>query len=207
MISKLRHITTILLLVVFPLASLNLQFSVRKCNRRGLLQLRIFNSEINLNLLSFNPLACCEINPKNNSGKQEKNRDCCKPNGAANAGSEDDGCEFCKKSDKSSTNENSDSDDNILEYKTIKTGCCSNSIVSNTLQGSFVNSDIQISAKIFNSATIADIQRKYIPISYQGDEGFKDIFYPLKEPISQIISFIHFTSNAEDCSDATDAIC
>ncbi|MCX6153551.1 MAG: hypothetical protein NT007_05275 [Candidatus Kapabacteria bacterium] len=198
--NKLRHIAAILLLVVFPLASMNLHFSVRKCNSRGLLQIIFYNSELSFKLPSLDFLTSSGlaqlITKPVNIEKDKKKPSCCQnKQEPADVSDDADDCELCQNPNQTET---SDSDNDFAAFKTIHTACCSNSLITCSVQGSFIVSDTAHTANIEYSAAITDIGNTKLANNYKVHLKFKDIYHPLKEPISNIISFIHFTSNAED---------
>lgn len=189
---KLKHITAILLLAILPISAFGLNISIHKCKHKGTIHISFCESFSKQNANnccsdaqskniteSKNTLTCCAKKTESNNNTPS----CCKTNSSNLAKT-------------SIEKNNQDNDNSTKRYSSAL--CCSNSIVSSALVvavNSVQNDKIVISIPI-NLNTFLD------NLCLNSNHGVKltltQIRYPLKEPVCEIISYIHFTSNNSD---------
>jgi len=215
MLNKLKYITALLLIVIFPISAVGLNISIHKCQQEGSLHLSVKTQ-------SDSDCCCSKIgsenqlksqNIKHHKSNSENSKtiescSCCSPvpgiaknNNQNKTGNGSSSC--CGKSKKETNNTLSVKVNKDLTFAKFNHNCCSNTKLSYHLNNTFLN---------FNdNKNIIDYELLFLCSSNQfrydnkvpEKISFKEIIYPLKEPICNIISFIHFTSSTGDESDVS----
>jgi hypothetical protein len=169
------YITSIFLLLVFPISAIGINASVHKCNTKHIKQVSFLKLFPPKNVHS----CCCNSISKNISNNKALNCSCCSKKEQ-------------KKPDESQ--ETSDKSNSIFGYKSSKTNCCEFIKIYHALNSVFISSDNLITFLFINDAHSGECNRIIHKILYSQSINFKKDKFPLKEPINKIISFIHFTS-------------
>jgi len=214
MLNKLKHITALLLLVIFPISAIGMNISIHKCMMKSKTKVSLNYSSPkstestscccsseNKNQTNYKKSSCCSKSKKqkshkrfsssNNSKKVETTSSCCAKQKK----------ETAQKSENSQKSDDYSKSDNFLGSNHIKQSCCSNSsfnyyvnVVVIALESSKGLQDFPI------LSTVAYKQINFDLTDYNSSL-YKEIHFPLKEPVFDIISFIHFTSSTGDDSD------
>jgi hypothetical protein len=225
MLSSIKHITAILLLVIFPVSAIGVDVSVHSCQEKGktLLSLHSIDSKAGMacccSHLSGNSKdskmgSCCHMNHKQKSSKKTD------ATGYGLAVSQSSGHSCCSKSHKSvrdnkkaahisdelinnndaySTGSGSQNGKTGAVYKDVS--CCSQSDVCysvNVVSVSLESADKLLIDPILIPEALPGFKSLSQHTIYNLD---KIQNYPLKEPVCHIISFIYLTSNSGDDTD------
>ena len=215
MTKKLKHITALLLLMIFPISAIGMSVSIHKCKHSGSFHISFNDGSCQKQHYSD----CCQTTskirrnehsakmtiPKIHSVKKSLGS-CCS---SKKAKKKEFSSNCCKKSsipavqqNDVSTNENSQSPTHTgYNLKSLKTSCCSNSNFDYKIKVSYItfhdckklNNLTLISFNNFKTTNLTSLK--------QNTSFIKKIQYPLKEPITNIISFIHYSSILGEDSD------
>ncbi|MGA2297376.1 MAG: hypothetical protein ABSG15_07510 [FCB group bacterium] len=179
MIKKLKYITAILLLAVFPISAIGLNVTIFKCLHKNTINISFFNT----NTFNANLFVCkCFTAEKNISKKVHHS--CCE----------------AKKIQEKETNIQNLSSNKESGLNYHSSPCCLNSNKIIALNSVFVSLENQINTielPVYSNNLLSKIDLKDIYKFHS-----KIIVFPLKGPIFNIISFIHFNSA---CGDDTEA--
>lgn len=209
MSNKFKNITAIVLLLIFPISAIGFNISIHKCRHKGTSQLFFFESHQN-----HNKINCCNSDCELKDVKKDKVIATChlekeknKERGCSEttiSGGTDKCANMCGTSNKeksSSLNKPNENEYNTSGTNYIKSPCCTNSDLNYAINLAFINLDIN--KWLVGKSVLLNNKTKGINFDKLNfDKQFvKNIEYPLKELISNIISFIHFTSITGDDSD------
>ncbi len=213
MIRKLKYIATIFLLMMFLISSIGFSVSIHKCKTDGSTHLSFFNSSKNTECSSCS----CPSNEEKSSGNETESSCCgteenndkqiidsesvdneenCSNSCCSIANSTDDN----KVLTEGTKSEQSQAEESDFGFGSINSQCCSNTNISYAF--TFEYSALESSDKIFDLPVSASNSYQKLTLDPTNIDklSFKDIQFPLKEPICCIISFIHFTSASGDDS-------
>ena len=184
-------------MVIFPISAIGLNVTIHKCKLEGTLHITFFETKSDQN----NSDCCCDHH-KSNDKDDTKHLSCCsKEIDKKLEAMQNELPSCCKDKEKtpektSNQNKESEKDNSGNEY--FSSVCCSNSLVSSALiitAESANNNKVLISVPLFINTFLTD---EYLNSKICNNDTKTEIRYPLKEPICDIISFIHFTSNNSD---------
>jgi hypothetical protein len=204
MFKKIKHITAIIMLVIFPISAIGLNISIHKCKLKGTTQFTFVDNSNKNNSVS----SCCGHDEQilTNGG------DCCNNDQKESIDSDNDSnnescsCEepadISSKPDNPNKSTETDKLNNECVYDNFSESCCTHSNYSYEL---IVNTvDLETKKPLFDLPVFYTDCFEKINLTTKGFNNFtiKDVQHPLKKPISCIISFIHFTSDTSEDSDS-----
>ncbi|MFA6571250.1 MAG: hypothetical protein WCT77_08435 [Bacteroidota bacterium] len=202
-----KYIISLLLLVIFPISAIGLNISVHKCKHKGTIYLSFLESNKNID----DSKCCCPHNDLNIIEKKHHGS-CCNKGKTQNKMQESSEAQMTKRADKKSKSCCQSKNNKIeisekINIKLQKEGfnnhyfkniCCSNSDISYSIAVA--------TASIDNSKGLIEFPTLFKTLSNNSNSNernfnklsVKEIQFPLKGPICNIISFIHFTSETTD---------
>jgi len=201
MLKKLKYITTVLLLVIFPISAIGLNISIHECKHTGIVHFELFEfSKANGNADCCSKSGLNRIKKDNNCSNcsQEKvNNDVQGCSKAQIFNGSDDGSNACmvaEKEQNKSINEFNVSWKNFSGIDFPKSQCCSNSNLSYQINLAFIYID-NIKG-FFELPIISDnlFRKDFLKSTDINAQTSKNTQYPIKELIFNTISFIHYTS-------------
>ncbi len=178
---KVKNIIVIVLLVIFPISAIGLNVSVHKCKLKGTIHFDFFGTRNNTD----NPICGCKAKEIKTLPIQ-KTHSCCNK---TNIEVESDDC-----------NETINTETEKTGIQILKSSCCTDSALEYSVNSAIISlNKIRL---LIETPVIFNIL--FHKLSYEAgyfDKMSAKIFkYPLKKPISKIISFIYFTFETGDDS-------
>ena len=175
MLKTFKYITAILLLAIFPISAIGINVSIFKCIHKNSIQITFFNTNTD-----NSNLAVCKCIPSIKKISKIVHRSCCET-------------KIIQEKETNTQNLSSNKESGLNYHSSP---CClkNNKIIS--LNAFFVSLENQINTApltVYESNLNANIYIKDNINSYS-----KIIEFPLKGPIFNIISFIHFNSGCGD---------
>ncbi|MBM2814783.1 MAG: hypothetical protein HW421_1545 [Ignavibacteria bacterium] len=184
-------------MAIFPISALGVNVSIHQCKHNGTTHISFFDSHKN------NEYSCCsshriiEQSKKSGSSSQYSKSKTGKKS-MFNCGS------CIKKKSKLIKKDNiskKSSCSKSINFGKDNSTCCKDSFLKFKIKSSF-NSISHFKLISSNHFSYSDFVLSHLLYNYKPvNIAFKKVQYPLKEPISGIISFIHFTSDEGSDSD------
>lgn len=171
---NLKKYITILLLAIFPISAVGLNISVHKCQHKGSLHITFYGSAS----LHFNSNCCSSMCDSPKSSESVQNCfNSCKMNNETYGQIEKSGISY------------------------LNSTCCTNTDLSYSINLALITSDKNKSLLELPMLSYIFFQMRDFALNDLDNKSTKEIQFPLREPICNIISFIHYTSLSGEDSD------